>query len=399
MAAADLALFCPGPGEPADGFARVDRACSALGRPCLHIASEGGAIAVGPLFIPGRTSCFRCSRRFLACFDDGERGTRLAAGEPAPWMSALAAAVAVDELAAFFDRGANLRVASVSAITLYDRAQRYHNIVERSYTPALTPCPVCGPPARAAQAARPDAAFIVGSQRSGTTVLGLALGAHERVELVDEDRAYVALAGEPVDATGMTIYKVPNWTAAVGTFAAHFPGGGFLFLRRPAVQVAASMLTLRGFAGTSWAEHFAGIETRVAIAGFSDERARAALERHLRRAESDTVLMAALCAIAKQALVSEYRRRGLRVLEVDYERLVIEPEATLAAVLDFLGIAHGERALRAGPGPRGATIGQTERGRPIDAGSLDKYRRVLGTGALARIAELETSIRGELAGG
>ena len=388
---AELVVFCGEPGERPLTFTRIDHACAAHNRPCLHVAIERGAITVGPLFIPRRTACYRCSRLYLSCFEDG--GARPSA--PAPWMSALAAAAVADEIAAFVDHGPSMRVASCIAIEPYERGQRHRNAVRASYTPTLTACTVCGAADRVSDAdgrtARRGAAFIVGSQRSGTTLLGLALGAHEGIEWLDEDRAYAAVAERPGDGHRMRLFKVPGWTGALSTFVGHFPGGAYLFMKRPAVQVVASMLTLRGTAATSWAELFAAVEARVAMAAFADPRARDVLERHYRRAAGDTVLMATLCAVARQALVAEYRRSRLRVLEVDHEQLVADPRTTLSGVLDFIGLPWSDRVLDG--------VRHKDGGRPIDTTSVDEHTRVLGSEAITRIHSFEQSLLGELAPG
>jgi hypothetical protein len=381
---AELVVFCGEQDERPLAFTRIDHACASHNRPCLHVATERGAITVGPLFIPRRTACFRCSRLYLRCLDDGDPRP----SEPAPWMSALAAAAVADEVAAFVDRGASTRVATCIAIEPYGRAQRHRNPVTTAYTPTLTACAVCGAADRVSDAdartARRGAVFIVGGQRGGTSLLALSLGAHEGIESLDEDRAYAALAEQPGDGHRTRLYKVPGWTGAVSTFVGHFPGGAYLFMKRPAVQVVTSMLTLRGTAGASWAELFAAIEARVAMAAFADPRAREVLERHYRRAAGDTVLMATMCAVAVQALAAEYRRSQLRVLEVDGEHLAADPRATLSGVLDFIGLPWSDRVL---DGHRA--------GRPIDAADVDQSR-TLGSEAMTRIRSFEQSLLGEL---
>ena len=389
IAGAELVVHCAGEGG---AFARLDRVCARAHVPCLHVEDQRDRIVVGPLFAPGRTVCFACSRAVMSRFEGGGREP----GETvARWMSALAGEVAADQARAFVARGAHLRVASCAAISGYEGARPRRNLVETWFTPAMMPCAICGAPERDARPAPPQAAFIVGSQRSGTTMLGLALDAHDRSEVLDEDRAYMALAQQPSPGSRMPIYKVPVWTAAVGFFARHFPGGAYLFMRRPTVQVVASMLSLRGFTGASWAELFAETETRVAIAGFSDPEITHVLERHLARAGENPALLGTICAVAKQALASEYRARGLRVLEVDYEQLVARPRPALAGVLDFLGMPWSDRVLdrRAG----GATIGQTDRGRAIDADSVDKYTRVLDPETIGAIQRFEESLLADLA--
>jgi hypothetical protein len=388
---AELVVFCGDQGERPLTFTRIDHACAAHNRPCLHVAIERGAITVGPLFIPRRTACFRCSRLYLSCFDDG--GAR--PSTPAPWMSALAAAAVVDEIAAFVDHGASMRVASCIAIEPYERDQRHRNAVTASYTPTLTACTVCGAADRVSDAdartARRGAAFIVGSRHSGTRLLGLALGAHEAIESLDEDRAYAAVAEQPSDGHRMRLYTLPGWTGALSTFIGHFPGGAYLFMKRPTVQVVASMLTLRGTATTSWAELFAAIEARVAMAAFADPHARDVLERHYRRAAGDTLLMATMCAVARQALVAEYRRSRLRVLDVDHEQLVADPRTALSGVLDFIGLPWSDRVLDGHRIGGGTTIGHSV---PTGAPS-----GVLGSEAITRIRSFEQSLLGELAPG
>jgi hypothetical protein len=392
-AAADLVVHCAAPGEAVQMFIRMDGACDGAGVPCLHIAVESGRILIGPLFVPARTACFLCSRAFVRCLE-GDRGGE--EGRLAPWMSALAATAAVDELAAFLAAGDNFRMASHVVISTYRRASPHRNLLDTTHTPTTAACAICRAPARAEGAAGPALpCFIVGSQRSGTTMLGLALGAHDEVELLDEDRAYAALAGHALPRAA--ILKVPRWTAAVSFFAAHFPSAGFLFLRRPAHQVVASMLSLRGFAGASWADLFAAIEARVAAAGFASPAVREVVEEHIRRAAGDAMLAATVCAVAKQELVAEYRRAGLRALEIDYERLVRDPASTLAGVLDFVGLPWSDAVLDPGRRSSGTTVGQTERGRAIDADSLDKHTRVLGQDGLDRVRRLEQELLADLA--
>ena len=407
IAAADLVVAWAGD-DGGEAAARIDRACAEQGRPCLHLSisgtPSGERILVGPLFVPGRTTCRRCSHGFLACMEGGDAGAAgqgALAGAIPEWMAALAATAAVDEIQAWVGGGQHLRVASVVAIAAYDRSRRHVNIVQGAYTPATAPCAICSGPRGPADRESPAAdgpardIFIVGSQRSGTTMVALALGAHEQIESLDEDTAYAALAAQP-GGERTRVYKIPNWTCALGLFAAHYSAARFLFMKRPAVQVVASMLTLRGFSGASWAELFAPIETRVAMAGFSSAPVRRVLDDHLDRAAGDPALLATVCVVAKQALVWEYRQRRLRTLAVDYERLVTDPRTTLAGVLDFAGLPWSERVLESHRHGSGAAIGQTERSRAIDAGSLDKYARVLGRAVLDRIAGFEQALSADL---
>src|SRR5688572_12601660 len=121
--AADLVVHCAAPGEAARAFIQMDGACGRAGVPCLHIAVESGRILVGPLFVPGRTACYLCSRAFVRCLEGegggGEEGTL------APWMSALAATAAADEIAAFLAGGDSFRTASHVVISTYRRASTH----------------------------------------------------------------------------------------------------------------------------------------------------------------------------------------------------------------------------------------------------------------------------------
>jgi hypothetical protein len=146
------------------------------------------------------------------------------------------------------------------------------------------------------------------------------------------------------------------------------------------------------------------------MAAFADPRARDVLERHYRRAAGDTVLMATMCAVARQALVAEYRRSRLRVLEVDHEQLVGDPRTALSGVLDFIGLPWSDRVLDGHRMGGGTTIGhsvpagaplrrQSDGGGPIDTTSVDDHTRVLGSEAITRIRSFEQSLLGELAPG
>ncbi|MFL7868010.1 MAG: sulfotransferase, partial [Anaerolineales bacterium] len=89
-------------------------------------------------------------------------------------------------------------------------------------------------------------ALVVGSQRSGTTLMFLMLTAHPRITGLDEHHAEFALPRWPVIAVNAalgkrTLYKLPMATGSVAEICRNFPKSQLIWMLRHPFAVVASM--------------------------------------------------------------------------------------------------------------------------------------------------------------
>lgn len=219
--------------------------------------------------------------------------------------------------------------------------------------------------------------LITGCQRSGTTMLNLALDSHPDVVGVDEMAFDIARMPEYLEGAAYAptvCLKLPRAAPAV-PFIRGIPGVRVLWALRDPRAVVASMVRLTldlDGRPVPWAAHpkGAGVElknsTRV-LGGVAPDLADAWRGFVAGgRAPADAwsldqlVTSAALCWRLKNDLLRLYDRAGIAYRVVVYEDLVRHH------------LQH-----------RGTSVGRTDNTRPIDTASVDKWREALGPDQLA----------------
>jgi hypothetical protein len=237
--------------------------------------------------------------------------------------------------------------------------------------------------------------IITGCQRSGTTMLNLALDSHPEIVGIDEVDFDIARMPEYLkgpEYAPAVCFKLPSAAAAV-PFIRGIPGVRVLWALRDPRAVVASMIRLPvALDGVPipWAAHptGAGVEltrcTRV-LGGMPPDLA--AVERqYLAAAQAppgtwpldQLVTSAALCWRLKNDLLGVYDREGIAYRIVVYEDLVRHPEPQLRAIVAHLGLAWHDDVLRHQELHEGVSVGRTDNTRAIDTASTDKWRQVLG---------------------
>jgi hypothetical protein len=239
--------------------------------------------------------------------------------------------------------------------------------------------------------------FILGCQRTGTTLLRLILEAHPDVVCYDEIKGYEILQSSVVEDFGsarLVGFKLPRWTeqltrpvlfdeGAEGVCRNFYRGERILFLQRDVRDTISSMLKLRA-GQASWCELWVPRIIGAKLAWESAFRTQYAEELAIiDSCSSRLVGQAALYWKYKNDALLEYRKKGLPVLTVSYEDLVRNPRPVLQSVCRHLGIAFHENLLRHGELPHtelfanGLAVGNTNPKLPIQDGSVGQWERFL----------------------
>jgi len=232
--------------------------------------------------------------------------------------------------------------------------------------------------------------LISGCQRSGTTLLGLALQAHKDITLFEEDQSrFQERVGETLllkfpacleyDAQNPQLigFKAPRDSHRLLRLIESKPDLKTLWLHRSALQVAASMVSLN-INGVSWAMGWAPREIRKYLTAFDDP----ALTQDFSHAQAlgndraKELAFAALCWRAKAAQFKYYQTHiPDNLIRIDYDELVQTPRSTLTRITAYLDLDWDENLLKhsdvLAPEMR---PGETSTQRPIDGSSLDKWR-------------------------
>jgi hypothetical protein len=253
--------------------------------------------------------------------------------------------------------------------------------------------------------------FILGCQRSGTTLLRLILESHPDIFCYDEIKGYAVLEENLVEdlaPTRLVGFKLPRWTeqftravlsdeGAEGACPNFYRGEKILFLRRDVRDNIASMLKLKA-GNASWCELWVPRLIRAKVAADPAFRLRYAKELAIiDDCESPLIGLAALYWKYKNDAFTDYRRAGFPVLPVLYESLVTDPRPVLESICAHLGIPFHENLMRHNELPHtelfesGLTVGNTDPRQPIQPGSIQQWTRFLSDpelGLIDRILKL-----------
>lgn len=228
-------------------------------------------------------------------------------------------------------------------------------------------------------------ALTLGCQRSGTTLLHLALDAHPRVASLDEPDSYTFLRHgksrhRPARHAARLNLKLPQMGYEPGgaQISALLSGGARgVYLYRDPRAVAASMsrLELKQQAGL-WAERWPQVE----VAALSRECGEEVPEDY----ERWSPWRRCLHHIRLKHWFYLAYLEG-RVLPVCYERLVEDPEYWLRRIAGYLDIEFDGALLSHHARGTGIAVGGTRRDRPIDARSVRLWRKSLTAGQIREV--------------
>jgi hypothetical protein len=252
--------------------------------------------------------------------------------------------------------------------------------------------------------------FIIGCQRSGTTLMRLVLECHSRIQCCDEQATYSILAGRRllVRERPLLGLKAPCLTEQFGNTSLWDPlvlpevsnpycGQKLIFMMRDVRDTVASMLRLR-VRTEPWTETHLTTALEAKL-----DRDPAFVERYapvilkLRTARYPTLARAAFYWRYKAEALYDYLERGFPVLLIRYEDLVTRAEVELLRVCGFLQVPWESGLLRhptfthAEVDDAGLAIGGTDARRPIDTHSLGQWHGVFSDDQLNEILEFAGS--------
>ena len=254
--------------------------------------------------------------------------------------------------------------------------------------------------------------FILGCQRSGTTLLRLVLECHSKICCFDELMAYRILASGHYERPGgvdRVGFKIPRWTEQLTEPLLRdfglaeearniYTGQPILFLQRDVRDTIVSMLNLR-IGASCWLETWGLpiLEWKINTQAAFRQKYAADIECW-RNASDRLVASGALYWKYKNSAYLEHAARGFRLLRVRYEELVSESEPVLHRICEFLGVAFEDQLMNHSGMAHaellegGLAVGGTDPARSIDTRSVGQWKRVLTESQLQDIR----SIAGDL---
>lgn len=258
--------------------------------------------------------------------------------------------------------------------------------------------------------------FIVGCQRTGTTLMRLILEGHPEVFCYDELKGYAALQNGVPDLPHVRLigFKIPRWTEQLthrvlfdegpeGSCNNFYRGEKVLFLQRDVRDTITSMLKLK--AGESnWCEIWVPRIIEARFAHDNTFRLRYATELDLIESCTSRIIgLAALYWKYKTDSFFIYHHQELPVLAVSYERLVADPLRTLEVICAHLDIPFHENLLRHNAlrhselFENGLALGNTDPQRPIHSDSVGQWKRFLTAEDLDIIARVAGDLPARIA--
>jgi hypothetical protein len=259
--------------------------------------------------------------------------------------------------------------------------------------------------------------FILGCQRTGTTLMRLILETHPDIFCFDEIKGYAVLQqtiADELPGARLIGFKIPRWTEQLnhkvlfdegpeGPCDSFYRGEKLLFMHREHLDTIASMLRLKA-GDSNWCEIWVPSILKTKLA--QDEVFRTRYTADVSIAETcdrPLVGLAALYWKYKTEVFFSYREDGKPVLPISYEKLVTNPRPVLQSVCSHLGIPFHENLLchndfcHTEVYEGGLTIGNTDSRKPILPDSVGHWTRFLSKADSAIIeritGDLPTRVR------
>lgn len=259
--------------------------------------------------------------------------------------------------------------------------------------------------------------FVVGCQRTGTTLIGNILGAHSRAVLIDEaDQLYpwveAVLEGRDDTASFLECCRLASRnylepSTRISSEGQLRPAISHLVLKAPNLTYVPQKLTLR-FSDPVFV--FAYRDIRDVVVSMSQLDWIPMVERQLKRIQSHPEIRArfhseirsltdphtpchiqrALIATIKTSLMDTFDRANMRTIKICYEDLVTQPQTTIDRLLKHCGLQDDSRCFNHEQTMAGWGPGLTFRRRGIDSVSSGRWSLSLSEEQAQQIWEVSS---------
>lgn len=216
--------------------------------------------------------------------------------------------------------------------------------------------------------------FIIGCQRSGTTLLELILDSHPNIQVIGESTVYSSYKN--IDKLNKIVgYKAPYWTYKNDFFKETYPKAKYLFVFRDVKSIVLSMLSLKLTNNKIWAEAYWSQETERSINSISTFFIRNILKEEFKKIKyKNLILQTTFCVLCKVYLFDEYKKINLNIKRINYLDIVKNTKKTIQEALSFLSLKWHDNILKHHLLHEGSFSGKTDPKRSIDENSLDLWK-------------------------
>ena len=245
--------------------------------------------------------------------------------------------------------------------------------------------------------------FILGCQRSGTTLTRLILDSHDEIHCFDEYKSYMVLAREELLKQQLKNYKdkkligfkTPAYTEQMNSSSLvefvnntkitnRFRDEKIIFLYRDVRDVVSSMRNYVQKDGIRWMDKWIIPTINKWKEIFPDFTTKYEKEISIiENSDNKLLLYAALYWKVKTSAVMDYELENKPLIKIKYENLVNDPDKEIRKMINFLGILWDQKLLQHHLNSHdevdstGYTVGHNNPRRPIDADSVGQYRKNL----------------------
>jgi len=217
--------------------------------------------------------------------------------------------------------------------------------------------------------------LIVGSQRTGSTLMSMILGAHPQLKLRGDLDLPEILNGPC--AENDVVHSVA-WTARHALIKQSCASPKCVFMLRNIPAIVGSMMAL---GSPSWAQQYSFAEIARAIIGISEWYNQHCIISYTVPIfrDNDILRAATVCAYLKSYMIVEYRKSGLATRGVRYEDLVSNPKDTVTQIARFLKINWSDNLLRHHEICDGGAFAGNDPKKRIDTASVNKWKNQLSS--------------------
>jgi len=267
----------------------------------------------------------------------------------------------------------------------------------------------------------PKLFFILGCQRTGTTLMRLILESHSQISCVDENRAYPILTDQKLldderkknKNKKWLCFKTPRITeqmsepflADVGInfrTSNNYKNSPIIFMMRSVLDTITSMKTLDQD-GLSWLDRWA-----VKTIDFWCETTPG-FKKHYKKeldfiktAKNKELVAGALYWKHKTSSYFNYLNDSMPLIKIHYEDLVKEKNSQIKQVLNFLklnwedSVLSHEKHSHAETNSSGITVGNNDTKIPINELSVNRYKQFLKRSEVSDILEITSDLMTKL---